>query len=353
MAETARGASENEVRRLIAGVLPQDNSAPTRRVLLPLRELTRRGLIKGLAMRMDGGFPFGLGDLAAEATLYCPGFLSILSWLDLAQALGHRVIYDITWNPFLIPCNDPRYLLWGDNEGFMQAFVDVLGLRYSFSQLLAEAEARRWELRTVLGRVDRITAPTEALAEQFHADLVPDYVWEGEFNNSHEAEDGLLDLVWRGESWELVGLREIWEPTLEVLQDHPHVRFTCYGPLSDWFLKRAEANGVEIEFNPESDPESMTGDLLIVVHPKGVFYEGLSAVEIMRSVHASQGKASILGTGPLAETFVEAHGGIAIEKGDWKDALSFLIEDEEYRVERRPNLPTRYCEAEGLEILLG
>lgn len=352
MAEIAFSASESEVLRIVAGVLPQDNSAPTRRVLLSLRELSRRGQVEALAMRMDGEFARGLTSLS-NATFYCPGFLSILSWLDLAQALGHRVVYDITLNPFLIPCNDSRYLLWGDDEGFMQAFLDVLELPYSSSQLLEEAEARRWGLRTILGRVDQITAPTESLAEQFHAGLLPDYVWEEEFDDVQGSGNRSLNLMWRGEGWELVGLREIWEPTLDVLRDHPSVHLTCYGPLSDWFLKRAESKGVEIELNPDPDPTSMTADLIIAMHPKGVFYEGLSAVEIMRSVSACRGRASLLGAGPLVETFVETHGGIAVEKEDWRDALEYLIEDEQYRVERRPILPTRYCEAEGLEILLG
>ena len=235
----------------------------------------------------------------------------------------------------------------------MQAFLDALRLPYSSSQLLEEAEARRRGLRTILGRVDQITAPTESLAEQFHAELLPDYVWEGEFEDLQGEGNRSLNLMWRGEGWELVGLREIWEPTLDVLGDHPSVHFTCYGPLSAWFLRMAESKGIEIEVNRDPDPTSITADLIIAMHPKGVFYEGLSAVEIMRSVFASRGQASLLGAGPIVESFVEAHGGIAIEKEDWKDALDYLIEDEQYRIERRPILPTRYCEAEGLEILLG
>jgi hypothetical protein len=279
--------------------------------------------------------------------------MPILSWLDIAQALGHRVIYDVPWNPFLLPCNDPRYLFWGDDESFMRAYVQALGLRWTPAQLLSDAKTRRWELRTILSRVDQITVPTPLLAEQFHADLVPDFVWEEEFDGPpDEISDGSVKVVWTGEDWELVGLREFWQPTLEAVREYPAASFSCFGPLSEWFLRTAESEGVEITLAPNGNPTSFPADLLLIMHPKGIFYEGLSSVNLMQSVFAAHGEAALLGAGPIAEPFIEEHGGVIAGKEDWTANVASLIENETRRQQNRPIMPTRYSEAEGLEVLL-
>ena len=304
-------------------------------------------------IRTDGRFPSGLADLPAESILFCPGFMPILSWLDIAQALGHRVIYDVSWNPFLLPCNDPRYLLWGDDESFMRAYVQALSLRWTPAQLLKEAEARRWELRATLGRVDQVTASTPALAEQFHADLLPDFVWEEESDKPlDDSADGLVKVVWRGEGWELVGLREFWQPTLEAVRECPAASFFCYGPLSEWFVKTAESEGVELALDSETSPASFLADLILIMHPKGIFYEGLSSVGAMQGVFAARGHATLLGTGPVVESFIDRYGGVKAGKEDWTETLTSLIGNAVDRQQNRPIVPTRYSEAEGLEILL-
>lgn len=316
-------------------------------------ELSRRGQIQGSAIRTNGRFPLGLSDLPGESTLFCPGFMSILSWLDIAQALGHRVVYDVPWNPFLLPCNDPRYLLWGDDESFMQTYIEVLGLDWTAAQLLSEAEARRWELRATLGRVDQVVAPTPTLAEQFHADLLPDFVWEEEFDKPLDgSSDRSVKVVWRGEAWELTGLREFWQSTLEAVRECSTASFFCYGPLSEWFVRMAKSEGVQVTFDSQIKPPSFLADLILTMHPKGIFYEGLSSVSVMQGVFAARGHATLLGAGPVVEPFIDQYGGIKAGRGDWTETLVSLIGDEARRQQNRPIMPTGYSEAEGLEILL-
>lgn len=341
--------------------LSQDERA-IRRIILPLRELTKRNLAKAVLLdagRLGGKFASSLRKLEPEATVFSPLFLPILPWLDLIQGLGLRFLYDLTWNPFLVPPSDPRYLWWGENEGLMAEVVQARGLDLDARSLVDSASARLLDLRTILGRVDDVLVPTETLAQDFRAKLLRDYIWQEEIPHQiQRSTDGPLRVVWQGSQTDSAGLPLIWSETVKALAKGPQAVLECLGPLPPRLAKEAETSGVSLSIIQEQEKRQelsrvAQADILFASHPSHPFYDRLSCLNLEESIFASGGQVTFLGLGPVAHQLVQQYGGVEVEgKQEWSEKLEWLLRSKRARKAHRPSLAPTYAQAKDLGILL-
>lgn len=364
MAEIARSDSPSEIRlKVLASLLPPlEDERAIRRIVLPLRELVKRDLTQGFLLkvgRLGRSFASSLRTLPPEASLLSPLFLPILPWIDLIQGLGLRLLFDLTWNPFLIPPEDPRYLSWGEDRDIMSELIQREGLTLDPARTISAASARCLELKIILGRVDEVIVPTVALARDFRAIILGDHVWAFEFPSRTEIrKEGPPRIIWRGSEGDSIGLARIWSETLQVLSNHGQNHLQCFGPVPRAFLEQAASSEAKVSFLPDLDRENMLreigeADLVLVSHASDPFYERLSTIDLQESIFAAGGKAALLGCGPIAHRFIGKFGGLeANGKEEWKEKLEWLLADEKAHKAHRPILPKSYSQAEDLSILL-